>query len=109
MPGTHSRRGSNRIYRRNPAMPGKHNASGNMGVYQHVFYYMEKITVATALSSALVALTLGFAGSAFADAGSGSNVPNPAPLYPQMATGGANPYTPYGVDPYVPYGVWSQH
>jgi hypothetical protein len=80
-----------------------------MGVYQHVFYYMEKITVATALSSALVALTLGFAGSAFADAGSGSNVPNPAPLYPQMATGGANRYTPYGVDPYVPYGVWSQH
>jgi hypothetical protein len=80
-----------------------------MGVYLHVFRHMKKITIASALSSALVALGLGFAGSAFADAGSGSNVVNPAPLYPQTATGGVNPYAPYGVDPYVPYGVWTQH
>jgi len=70
---------------------------------------MKKITFATAISGALVALAVGLAGSAAADAGSGSNVAAPAPVYPQSAYGGANPYTPYGVDPYVPYGVWAQH
>jgi len=70
---------------------------------------MKKITFATVVSSALAALAIGFAGPALADAGSGSNVPAPAPVYPQSAYGGANPYTPYGVNPYVPYGVWAQH
>ncbi|WP_101951093.1 hypothetical protein [Mycobacterium sp. 3519A] len=70
---------------------------------------MKKITFATAVSGALVALAVGLAGQAAADAGSGSNVVAPAPVYPQSAYGGANPYTPYGVDPYVPYGVWAQH
>jgi hypothetical protein len=58
---------------------------------------MKKITFATVVSSALAALAIGFAGPALADAGSGSNVPAPAPVYPQSAYGGANPYTPYGV------------
>lgn len=70
---------------------------------------MKKITFATAAWSALAALAIGFAGSALADAGSGSNVVAPAPVYPQTAYGGANPYTPYGVNPYTPYGVWAQH
>jgi hypothetical protein len=70
---------------------------------------MKKITFATVVSSALAALAIGFAGPALADAGSGSNVPAPAPVYPQSAYGGTNPYTPYGVDPYVPYGMWAQH
>jgi hypothetical protein len=70
---------------------------------------MKKITFATVVSSALAALAIGLAGPAAADAGSSSNVPKPAPVYPQATYGGANPYTPYGVDPYVPYGVWSQH
>jgi len=70
---------------------------------------MKKITFATVMSSALAALAIGLAGPVTADAGSGSNVPAPAPVYPWTATGGANPYTPYGVDPYVPYGVSSQH
>jgi len=70
---------------------------------------MKKITFATVVSGALAALAIGLAGPALSDAGSGSNVPSPAPVYPQTIYGGANPYTPYGVDPYVPYGVWSQH
>ena len=70
---------------------------------------MKKITFATVVSSALAALASGFAGPALADAGSGSNVPAPEPVYPQSAYGGTNPYTPYGVNPYVPYGVWAQH
>jgi hypothetical protein len=70
---------------------------------------MKKITFAAVASGALAALAIGFAGSAVADAGSGSNVPAPAPVYPQSVYGGANPYTPYGVDPYIPYGVWAQN
>jgi len=70
---------------------------------------MKNLTFATVVSSALLALAVGLAGPAVADAGSGSNVPAPAPVYPWTTTGGANPYTPYGVDPYVPYGVSSQH
>lgn len=70
---------------------------------------MKKITFATAVPSVLAALAIGLAGPALSDAGSGSNVPAPAPVYPQSVYGGADPYTPYGVDPYVPYGVWSQH
>jgi hypothetical protein len=70
---------------------------------------MKKITFATVVSSAAMALAIGFAGPALADAGSGSNVPAPNPIYPQSAYGGANPYTPYGLDPYVPYGVSAQH
>jgi hypothetical protein len=70
---------------------------------------MKKITFATVVASALAALAVGLAGPAASDAGSGSNVPNPAPVYPQSIYGGANPYTPYGVNPYVPYGVWAQH
>jgi hypothetical protein len=69
---------------------------------------MKKITFATVVSGALAALAIGFAGAASADAGSGSNVPAPNPVYPESSYGGANPYTPIGVDPYVPYGVWSQ-
>ena len=69
---------------------------------------MKKITFATVVSGALAAMVIGLAAPALADAGSGSNVPAPAPIYPQLATGGANPYTPYGVNPYVPYGVSSQ-
>ena len=42
---------------------------------------MKKITFATVVSSALAALAIGFAGPALADAGSGSNVPAPAPVY----------------------------
>jgi hypothetical protein len=70
---------------------------------------MKKITFATVVSGALAAVAIGFAGPALADAGSGSNVPAPAPVYPSSVYGGANPYTPIGVDPYTPYGVWSQH
>jgi len=70
---------------------------------------MKKMTFATVVSSALAALAVALAGPAASDAGSGSNVPKPAPVYPQSSFGGANPYTPYGVDPYVPYGVWVQH
>jgi hypothetical protein len=70
---------------------------------------MKKITFATAVAGVLLGLAIGLAGPALADAGSGSNVVAPAPVYPQSAYGGANPYTPYGVDPYVPYGVWAQH
>ena len=73
---------------------------------------MKKFSFATVVSSALAALAIGLAGPALADAGSGSNVPPPGvpvPVYPQMATGGANPYIAHGVDPYVPFGVWSQH
>jgi hypothetical protein len=70
---------------------------------------MKKITFATAMSGVLGVLAIGLAGPALADAGSGSNVPAPAPVYPQSAYGGVNPYTPYGVDPYIPYGVWAQH
>jgi hypothetical protein len=70
---------------------------------------MKKITFAAVASGALAALAIGFAGSAVADPGSGSNVPAPAPVYPQSVYGGANPYTPYGVDHYVPYGVWAQN
>ncbi|MFG1933379.1 hypothetical protein ACGFK1_22435 [Mycobacterium sp. NPDC048908] len=76
---------------------------------------MKKITYATAVAGALAAvagalaaLAVGLASQAAADGGSGSNVVAPAPVYPQSAYGGANPYTPYGVDPYVPYGVWAQ-
>jgi hypothetical protein len=69
---------------------------------------MKKFGFATVVSSVLAAMAIGLAVPAMADAGSGSNVPAPAPVYPHTATGGANPYTPYGVDPYVPYGVWSQ-
>ncbi len=69
---------------------------------------MKKFSFATVVSSTLAAIAIGLAGPAMADAGSGSNVPAPAPVYPQTATGGANPYTPYGVDPYVPFGVSSQ-
>jgi hypothetical protein len=69
---------------------------------------MKKITFATVVSSVLAALAIGLAGPALSDAGSGSNVPAPAPVYPQSVYGGANPYVPYGVDPYVPYGVWAQ-
>jgi hypothetical protein len=69
---------------------------------------MKKITFATGVSTALAALAIALAGPAASDAGSGSNVSKPAPVYPQTGYGGANPYTPYGVDPYVPYGVWSQ-
>jgi hypothetical protein len=70
---------------------------------------MKKITFATVVSSALAAVAIGLAGPALADAGSGSNVQAPSPLYPQSAYGGANPYAPDGVDPYTPYGVWAQH
>jgi hypothetical protein len=70
---------------------------------------MQKITFATVVSGALAAVAIGLAGPVLADAGSGSNVQTPAPVYPHSAYGGANPYTPYGVDPYVPYGVWAQH
>lgn len=70
---------------------------------------MKKITFATVASSALAALAIGLASPVLADAGSGSNVPAPAPVYPVTPTVGTNPYTPYGVDPYVPYGVWAQH
>ena len=70
---------------------------------------MKKITFATVMSGALATLAIGLAGPALADAGSGSNVPAPTPVYPQSAYGGANPYTPYGVNPYTPYGVWAQH
>jgi phospholipase C len=70
---------------------------------------MKKITFATAASGALAVLAIVLAGPAVADAGSGSNVHSPAPVYPQSAYGGTNPYTPYGVGPYVPYGVWAQH
>jgi hypothetical protein len=70
---------------------------------------MKKITFATVMSGALAALAIGLASPALADAGSGSNVQSPAPVYPQSVYGGANPYTPHGVDPYVPYGVWWQH
>ena len=69
---------------------------------------MKKITFATAMSSVLAALAVGLAGPALADSGSGSNVTAPAPIYPQSATGGANPYMPDGVEPYVPYGTSSQ-
>ena len=73
---------------------------------------MKKFSVVAAVSSALAAMAIGFAGSALADAGSGSNVPPPGvpfAVYPQMPTAGANPYIPIGVDPFVPYGVWAQH
>ena len=50
---------------------------------------MKKITFATVVSSAVVALAVGLAGPAVADAGSGSNVPAPAPVYPWTTTGGA--------------------
>ena len=70
---------------------------------------MKKITSATATSGMLAVLAIGLAGPALADAGSGSNVPAPAPVYPQSVYGGADPYTPYGVNPYIPYGVWAQH
>jgi hypothetical protein len=76
--------------------------------HQEEALHMKKITFATAVSSVLAAMAIGLAVPALADAGSGSNVPSPAPIYPQSATGGANPYTPYGVNPYVPYGVFSQ-
>jgi hypothetical protein len=69
---------------------------------------MRKFSFAIMVSSVLAAMAVGLAVPALADAGSGSNVPAPAPVYPQTATGGANPYTPYGVDPYVPFGVSSQ-
>ena len=59
---------------------------------------MKKFSFATVVSSALAALAIGLAGPALADAGSSSNVPAPAPVYPHTATGGANPYTPYGVN-----------
>lgn len=72
---------------------------------------MKKFSFAAVASSVLAAITIGLAGPALADAGSGSNVPPgvPYPVYPQMPTAGANPYTPIGVDPFVPYGVWAQH
>jgi hypothetical protein len=73
---------------------------------------MNKITVAAAVSSALAALAIGFAGPAMADAGSGSNVPPPGvpvAVSPQMPASGTNPYIPFGVDPYVLYGVRAQH
>jgi hypothetical protein len=73
---------------------------------------MKKFGFVAVVSSALAALSIGLAGSALADAGSGSNVPPPGvpvAVYPQMPTSGANPYVPIGVDPYVPYGVWAQH
>jgi hypothetical protein len=69
---------------------------------------MRKFSFAMMVSSVLAAMAVGLAVPALADAGSGSNVPAPAPVYPQTATGGANPYTPYGVDPYVPFGVSAQ-
>jgi hypothetical protein len=70
---------------------------------------MKKIIFAIVVSGAFATLAIGLAGPALADAGSGSNVPAPAPVYPQSAYGGANPYTPFGVNPYTPYGVWAQH
>jgi hypothetical protein len=70
---------------------------------------MKMIIFATAVSGALAVLAIGFAVPVFADAGSGSNVRAPAPVYPQSAYGGTNPYTPYGVHAYVPYGVWAKH
>jgi len=73
---------------------------------------VKKFSFAAVVVSVLAALAIGFAGSALADAGSGSNVPPPGvptPVNSQMPTAGANPYTPIGVDPFVPYGVWAQH
>jgi hypothetical protein len=73
---------------------------------------MKKFGFVAAVSSALAAMAIGFAGPALADAGSGSNVPPPGVPYvvhPQLPTAGTNPYIPIGVDPYVPYGVWAQH
>jgi hypothetical protein len=73
---------------------------------------MTKLSFTTVVCGALAALSIGLAGSAPADAGSGSNVPQPGvpvAVYPQMPTSGATPYVPIGVDAYVPYGVWAQH
>jgi hypothetical protein len=71
---------------------------------------VKKIAFAVVVSGGLAALAIGFAVPALADAGSGSNVPAPAPVYPQSAYGGTNPYAPYSVEAaYVPYGVWVQH
>ena len=73
---------------------------------------MKKLSFATVVASTLAAVAIGLAGSALADAGSGSNGPPPGVpvlVYPRMPTAGANPYVPIGVDPYVPYGVWAQH
>jgi hypothetical protein len=78
-------------------------------------FEMKKFSFVAAVSSALAAMAIGaigFAGSALADAGSGSNVPPPGAPYavsPQLPAAGTNPYVPIGVDPYVPYGVWAQH
>ena len=74
---------------------------------------MKKFTFATVVSSALAALAIGLAGAGPGRRRSGSvALPpgGPIAVYPQTGpTGGANPYTPFGVDPYVPYGVWAQH
>ncbi len=73
---------------------------------------MKKFSFAAMAAGVLAAFAIGLAGPALADAGSGSNVPPPGvphPVYSQMPTAGANPYTPIGVDPFVPYGVWAQH
>jgi hypothetical protein len=74
---------------------------------------VKKITFATVVSIALAALAIGLAGPALADDAVGSVAlppSGPIAVYPQTGpTGGANPYTPFGVDPYTPYGVWAQH
>ena len=49
---------------------------------------MKKITFATVVSSALAALAIGLAGPALSDAGSGSNVPAPAPVNGLRVDGG---------------------
>ena len=73
---------------------------------------MKKFGFVAVVSSALAALSIGLAGSALADAGSGSNVPPPGVPYvvhPQLPAAGTNPYIQFGVDPFVAYGVWAQH
>jgi hypothetical protein len=69
---------------------------------------MRNFSFVTVVSSTLAVMAIGLAVPAMADAASGSNVPTPAPVYPQTFTGGPNPYTSYRIDPYVPFGASSQ-
>ncbi len=73
---------------------------------------MKKITFATVVSSAFAALAIGLAGPGLGGRRGQSVRLCLAPCRRctrNASSGGANPYTPYGVDPYVPYGVWAQH
>ena len=70
---------------------------------------MNKLTLATIVSSGFAAMGIALATPAVADDGGVALPPGgPVAVYPQhQSTGGANPYTPLGTNPYVPHGVWT--